>query len=185
MKIFLNVYANGKLVYSQEANSPVENYGKLHAKWLEASFSYGLGHSITVSLTDYTGTADTLSFDAIYTVNLEDSRFIFTLIDDATPPPFTRNMYSPKDTDSTLYEIMDNLAGYYVDSNSNLVIFIQSEVYTPTTNQTIEAISLSLWYDVVSNTDTVKYLLFYDLLANPLSLTAGVSYQFEYQIVYP
>lgn len=187
MQIVLNVYQNGELIYTQRANSPVENFGMLHSAWLEFDMTGGQRHTVQRTFTRVDGTTNTLGIWAFYfdsSTNTPVMRYSFWLIDDSTPPAFSRNMYSPKDADSTVYMVNDLTSGYYVDTNGNLVIYIQSEVYVPSANQSIEAISL-LMHDTGGNTDAFYYLLFYDLLSTPLDLVAGQAYQFEYQIVYP
>lgn len=179
-RIILNVYIDGLLVHSQYANSPVENWGRLFSSLLFGGNNYG-GYVIT-TLTDLLG-----NNDEIYIINIYESygEFYIVAIDDDTPVPFSRGMYNPFDASSNPYYLSVVSKGYYVDSNQNLVIYIQSAVLSPTSNITIEAVSLILEMPVSQLDESNLYLLFYDILSTPITASQDQAIQFEYQLVFP
>ena len=187
LTVRVKVYVDGSKVLEKEVDSPVENFGKLMAAWLEMEYTGGALHTVVFSPTAVDGTTRTDYIRYMYdgTTTTASARYLFWLIDDGTPVPFTRNMYTPLDADSTKYELKDSLSGYYVDQNGNLVVFIQSEVFSPTQNITIEAISLLYTYNQGAITNANTVLLFYDLLGTPLSVQAGQSVQIEYDFIFP
>ena len=186
LNIYLYIYKNGELVAIETVDSPVENFGILFAGWLEMECSGGACADTKIAVTTIAGTtALNKQIYTFYDTTGWVNRYVFWAIDDATPPPFSRTMYSPKDADSTVYQLGDQTSGYYIDANGNLVVYIQSELYGFTSAVDIEAVALIWWLDRTNNADGAKVLLIYDILSTPISLNAGDNLQLEYRFVFP